>query len=144
MRIHPIMNLQKATIAVTRRLPSPSHDPRRFSTVPTGVQYYRAKNGSGGGVAGIGSRLSDLSNPRTWPRALVLASAATLFGYMSYKKYTYNEHLVTDDRHNVINRRVPPRPTQVVRAVSDNFPIVMNAKRYESLRKGGLGVDVEQ
>jgi hypothetical protein len=95
------------------------------------------------GAKVVKDAVANPKDPRTFPRAAVLVGAGTFFGYMTYKKFIYKEHHI-DDRKNVINKEVPPRPSEVSKAVAENAPIAINANRYETLRKEGLGVDHEE
>jgi len=123
---------RKAIIATKRWVSSPT--PRKWVSSTTNI---------GSGAKIVKDTVGDWSNPRTVPRAAVLAGAGALFAYMTYKKAIYQEHEI-DDRKNVINEQVPPKPTEVTKSVADNMPNVMNAQRYDSLRKEGLGVEHEE
>jgi len=85
----------------------------------------------------------NIRDPRTYPRAAVWATTVSLFVYFSYKTYTYRSYHF-DERRNVINKSGAERPTTVVKAVFENGPIVLNSKRYNTLRHEGLGVDHEE
>jgi hypothetical protein len=51
--------------------------------------------------------------------------------------------VIAEDRNQVINKNVPPRATEVVRAVGERPPLAIYARKYHTLRKRGLGVDEE-
>lgn len=80
---------------------------------------------------------------RTYPRVMVLASSATFFLYMTSKAWQYRKYHF-DERHNVIKKTGAERPHQVVKHVFENGPIILNAKRYKTLKHEGLGVDHEE
>jgi hypothetical protein len=82
-------------------------------------------------------------DPRTIPRAFVLSTAAAFYGYMTYRKMKFGS-VIVEDRKQVINTNIPPRSTEVVRAVGDRPPIAIYARKYHTLRKRGLGVDEEE
>ena len=131
----------KAAIMANKRIVT-SQNRSWLSTATSMVSPVQQYRDIGATPKVIKDAVANPSNPRTLPRAVVLASAGAFFGYMTYKTFTYREHHF-DERKNVINVNVPPRPSGVVKAVADNAPIAMNAQRYASLRKGGLGVDEE-
>lgn len=95
--------------------------------------------------SGVHKAFFNLNDPRTFPRYIVSFAAASLFCFATansywYKHHHFNPNVKNDDQffdsHN-------ERPVQMVRTLS-NGPIVMNAKRYESLRHYGLGVDKDE
>jgi len=88
----------------------------------------------------VANAVANAKDTRTFPRAAVWAGVVSLFGYMIIRKATKAETAMAD-RKRVINQVVPPRPSDPVRKFSKAVPIAMNARKYETLTKKGLGVD---
>lgn len=91
----------------------------------------------------LGKAAFNINDPRTFPRAAVWATTAGLFVYFTYKTYTYRSHHF-NERRNVINQGAAERPVAVTKRVFEKAPIVLNAKKYKTLRHEGLGVDHEE
>jgi len=93
---------------------------------------------------GVHKALLNLSDPRTYPRYAVALAAATFFSITTANSFWYkHHHFSTDHKNDPLAPTHNERPVQVVRTLS-NGPIAFNAKRYETLRHQGLGIDNDQ
>lgn len=133
-----IMNAMKTTTITMRRLINAAN--HRFSTTSAENPSLKQYRQNADGAKLVKDAVANPNDPRTFPRAAVIAGAGAFFGYMTYKTFLYKEHQI-EERNQVIREEVPPRPSEVSKTVAENAPITMNAKRYETLRKEGLGVD---
>lgn len=92
-------------------------------------------------LEGVSKSLLNREDPRTWPRYLVAVTAACLFSVATANSYWYHHHhFDTDVKNDMHATTHAERPVQMTRSLSNNG-IVMNAKRYETLRHFGLGID---
>jgi hypothetical protein len=94
-------------------------------------------------TTGVHHALFNIKDPRTYPRYAVTLTAACLFTFATANSYWYHNHHFDVDvkSDSSILHTHNERPVQMVRTVSNAGGIVMNAKRYETLRHYGLGVD---
>ena len=74
-------------------------------------------------------------NPRSIPRAAVWIGAAGIVGVFAMKRTSQ-----ASDNRKVIQDSPVPQASELSKTVSDHMPIVMNAGKYQTLRKKGLGV----
>jgi hypothetical protein len=94
-------------------------------------------------TSGVHKAFFNMKDPRTYPRYAVTLTAACLFSFATANSYWYHSHHFNQDVKNddaILNTH-QERPVQMVRTVSNAGGIVMNAKRYETLRHYGLGVE---
>jgi len=74
----------------------------------------------------------------------VALAAATFFSVTSANTFWYkHHHFHSEHKNDPLAPTHNERPVQMVRTMSTG-PIAFNAKRYETLRHQGLGVDNEQ
>ena len=94
--------------------------------------------------AGVHKALFNVSDPRTFPRYAVALTAATFFSVASANTFWYkHHHFDTEHKNDPMAPTHNERPVQMVRTLSTG-PIAFNAKRYETLRHQGLGIDKDQ
>jgi len=83
-------------------------------------------------------------DPRTYPRSLVLGGTAVFFVVTTYQGLRYRaHHLEPETKNSMLGRDRTETPNRVTRALKEG-PIIMNQKRYNTLKHEGLGVDHEE
>lgn len=84
------------------------------------------------------------NDPRTFPRFIVSSTVVTFFTLMTVNFLLYRkDHFKVEHKNDPFAAHLTERPTRVTKVLSQG-PIVVNAKRYGTLKKEGLGVDHDE
>ena len=89
----------------------------------------------------IADAMANPKNPRTIPRAAVWIGTAAIVSFFGMRLM---DKAASADNKNIIQENPPPQASTITKRASETLPIVMNADKYKTLHKKGLGVKEEE